>query len=138
MHMREIMNKRTAIGVGVSVCIMVLSLLLCAFVLVRGVLPQQFAPAWLYVSYGFAALLGGRVAVKQGSGYFALLPSLCLYLLAWILALTCKGDIQFFPLGPGITIAVLLGGVLAYLLSGKKRRRTTQRRKHPVAPVRRR
>lgn len=140
MHMGMIIDRRTGIGFGTSICFIVLSLLLCALLLVRGALPMSAAVAWLWGSYGLAALFGGRVAAAgQGRKLCAFLPAMLLYALVWLLALSCKGEINFASLGIGTTIAVMAGALLAYMtVGGKRRKKNLQRKKYPMTRTTRR
>lgn len=133
-------GKRTWIGFGVTVGVMLLSLLLGALLAVRGILPAGGMAPWLWVSYGLAAFIGGRVAaVGQGRQLCALVPAVLLYALAWLLALCSECVIDFSAHGVGITIAVAMGAVIAFMsCGGKKKRSRGKKGKRPaVRPVRR-
>lgn len=140
MQIDMFLNRRTGIGFGAAVCSMVLSLLLCALLLVRGVLPMSAATVWLWISYGLAALLGGRIAAaKQGGRLCAFFPAAFLYVLIWLLALGCKGEINFTAFGIGVTAAVIVGTLLAYMTAGSKRKkRSSYSKKRPAARTSRR
>ncbi len=133
-------DKQTGIGLGASVCMVLLSLLFCALLLVRGALPESTVKAWLWVSYGLAALFGGRIAAAgQGRELCALLPAAFLYGLVWLLALSCKVEIQFATLGIGITVAVIIGALLAFMTANRKRKKKSHyNKKRPVARTLRR
>lgn len=133
-------NKRTGIGFGVAICTIILSFLLCALLMVRNVLPESTAAAWIWVTYGLAALFGGRIsAAGQGRQLCAFLPAAFLYGLVWLLALSCKGEIQFASQGLGVTIAVFIGAVLAFATVGGKRKKKSHhgRKQHGVRTLRR-
>jgi hypothetical protein len=133
MDMSWKMDRRTVAGFGVAVCMAVLSLLLCALLIVRGILPERTANIWLWITLGFASFLGGRLAAAgQGRQMCAFLPAAFLYGLIWLLALSCKEKIQFATQGVGITIAVATGALLALLTTREKRKKPSQHnRKHP-------
>ena len=134
MAMRIAVDKRTGVGFGVTVAFMMLSLMVCAFFLVRGVVPERAVNLWLWISYGLAAMLGGRIAsAGKGRQVCALFPAILLYVLVWLLALSCKGNIQFFTQGTGSTIAIAIGSLFSLLTAGKpKKKKDLRRKKRPT------
>lgn len=133
-------GKRTWIGFGVAIGVMVLSLLLGALLAVRGALPMEAVSPWLWVSYGLAALIGGRVAaIGQWRQLCALVPGVLLYVLAWLLALCSECSIDFSGGGLGITISVAAGIVVALMSCSRKKKRSHvgKGKRPPVKPKRR-
>lgn len=133
-------DKQTWIGFSAAVGITVFSLLLCALLMVRSILPESAAPMWLWITYGLASFLSGRIAAKgQGRQVCAFLPAAILYGSLWLLALSCKGNIQFPSHGIGITISALVGALLAFLTAGRKKKKKSRHSKKriPVHAVRR-
>ncbi|MBR5571989.1 MAG: hypothetical protein IKV99_05050 [Oscillospiraceae bacterium] len=133
-------DKRTGIGFVATMCIAVLSLLLCALLMVRGILPESAAGVWLWITFGLASFIGGKLsAAGQGRQACAFLPAAFLYGLIWLLALSCKGEIRFAVHGIGITAAVVVGALLAFLTTcGKRRKKSPHGRKRPVGHALRR
>lgn len=129
-------GKRTWIGFGVSVGVLLVLLLFGAFFIVRGMLPMNAASPWVWVSYGLAALISGRVAAtRQDQKLCALITGGMLYGFAWLLALCCECTLDFAANGIGITIAVF-AGVLIALLGNKKKKKGSRGRKVKRTSVR--
>ena len=133
-------DKRTGIGIVAAVFMMILSLMACALLLVRRVIPTDTASIWLWISYGFATLMGGRIAAKgQGRQLCALIPAIFMYVVIWLLALGCKGGLNFSAHGIGITICVTIGAVIAFISSGRNRKtRSPHSKRHSRARITRR
>ena len=127
-------EKRTWIGLGAAVGVMGVVFLLGSLLIVHGVLPIGTAAPLVWIGYGMAAFIGGRVAAASKRGWLcACIPGLMLYVLAWLLALCCEGKIDFSANGAGITIMVVLGILAAALGSKpKKKRRHGKRGKGTV------
>ena len=125
-----IIDKRTALGFVTAICIIIVSLLLCAFFLIRSILPENSATIWIWVSFGLAVLFGGRIASKgQGRQPCALIPALLVYVLVWLLALSCKEEIIFSSCGIGSTVALVSGALLAFISTGAKKKKGVYKRK---------
>lgn len=133
-------GKRTWIGIGVTIGVLILMLLLGALLIVRGILPMGAVSPWLWVSYGLAVLIGGRVAATgQGRQLCALVPGVVLYILAWLLALCSECTIDFAANGLGITAAIAIGMLIAFMSSSrkKKHRRNKAAKRPSVRTIRR-
>lgn len=135
MNKESLLCKRTWVGLGAAVMILLLSVMVCALVIVKGILPQLVTAPWIWGSYAAAAFLGGMIAGKgQGRRLCSLLPGAALYVLIWMLALSSQREIGFRADGIGITAAILLGAGIAYISTGTRRRRKPhQIRKRPVS-----
>ena len=131
MSTGTLFGKRTWIGFGCAAGLLCVLLMLGAFLAVRCILPMTVVPVWLWISYGLAALIGGRVAATgQGRELCAFLPGMLLYMVAWLLALCSECKIDFPSVGVGITIAVMAGVVIAYLSCSKKKKRNRDGKRH--------
>lgn len=135
MSVGILFGKRTWIGLGISLAVLILALLMGALLIVRGLLPMDAASPWLWISYFLAALLGGCVAAGQGQQLCALMPGALLYILAWLLALCSECSIDFAANGLGITIAVVVGIIMA-LMKGRKKKKSSRSRKGKRPSVR--
>ena len=131
MNVGMLFGKRTWIGFGVSVMGMITLLSLGALLVIKGVIPMNIAPLWLWISYGIAAMVGGRIAGKSLQAC-AFMPAGLLYIVAWGMALCSECEISFITNGVGITVAVLAGAIIAFLTSGKKKHKKSIRGKRPV------
>lgn len=140
MRLGVLFGKRTWIGFGVTVGVVVLSLLLGALLAVRGILPAGSITPWICATYAIAAFLGGCVAAMgQGRRLCGLVPAVLLYALMWLLALCSECVIDFAANGVAFTCAVLLGGIAAYMSRrGKKKSHRVKPVKRPVSRVARR
>ena len=133
-------GKRTWIGFGIAVGILLIMVLLGALFIVRGLLPMGAVSPWLWVSYGVAAFAGGRVAAAgQGRKLCAFIPGIFVYVLAWLLALCSECMIDFAANGLGITIAVAIGMFIPFAGGrGKKRSSRSRKVKRPSTKALRR
>ena len=138
MRAGVLFGKRTWWGFGVASGVLIVTLLIGALLVVRGILPMEAVSLWLWLSYGVSALSGGRVAAMgQGRDIRAVVPGTALYVLAWLLALCSDCTINFTANGLGITLAVAAGVLLA-LMGGKRRKKGTRKMKRAtVKPLRR-
>lgn len=127
MEVGKLFGKSTWVGFGITAVTIFCSLLLGAFLVVRGVLPYNAALFWLCAFYSLAVFLGGKIAERgQGSKTNSLIPALLLYLVIWVLALGCGNDIAFSSSGVYMTTAIFAGAIAAFVTGGgKKRRRGT-------------
>lgn len=131
MNVGMLFGKRTWIGFGVSVMGMITLLSLGALLVIKGVIPMNITPLWLWISYGIAAMVGGRIAGKS-LRVCAFMPAGLLYIVAWGMALCSECEISFIANGAGITVAVAAGAIIAFLTSGKKKHKKSIRGKRPV------
>ena len=129
-------GKRTWVGLSVTVGVLLIMLLLGALLVVRGFLPMGAISPWLWVSYGLAVLIGGRIAAAgQGRKLCAFVPGAMIYVLAWLFALCSECMIDFDANGLEITIAVAIGTLIAFAGSrGKKK--GSRRRKAKIPSTR--
>jgi len=124
MGMRTFFGKQTWIGFSVATGAMILFLLLGALLFVRGIIPIHMAPLWLQGSYGLSAFAGGRIAAAGKSRRLcAIAPGTLLYAAAWLAALCSECTLDFAQHGLGITVAVAIGVILAYVGSGRKKKK---------------
>lgn len=129
-------GKRTWVGLGTAIVLLVLMLLLGALLIVRGQLPMGVASPWLWVSYGLSAFIGGRIAAAgQGRKLCAFMPGAMIYALAWLMALCSECMIDFSMNGLGITMAVVIGTIIAFV-GGKKKKRSSRNRKKKIPSTR--
>ena len=129
MSVGILFGKRTWVGFSIAIGILVVMLLLGALLIVQGLLPMRAVSPWLWASYGLAAFAGGRVAARgQGRKICAFLPGTTVYALAWLLALCSECAIDFAANGLGITIAVAVGMLVAFM-GGKGKRKSSRSRK---------
>lgn len=138
--MKTLFGKRTWIGLGASVCLMTILLLLGALLTVRGIYPQDRMLLWICGAYVLSALIGGLLAsAGKVPPICGLLPALLLYLLVWVLSLSCSGEIDFAAGGIPITAAILSGGGVSLLLRSRKGkgRGKKQKRRAAIHAVRR-
>ena len=135
MNAGILFGKRTWIGLGVSIGVLSVSLLLGAFFIVRGLLPMNVASPWVWVSYGLATLIGGRITAGKEKKLCALVTGAMLYGLAWLLAMCCESTVDFAANGIGITIAVF-AGVIVVLLSSRHKKKGSRGRKVKRTSVR--
>lgn len=126
-------GKRTWIGIGITVGILLIMVLFGSLLIVRGILPMGAVSPCLWISYGVAALIGGRVAAAgQGRKLCAFIPGAMVYVLAWLLALCSECMIDFTANGLGITVAVAIGMFIAFIGGrGKKKSNRTRKVKRP-------
>lgn len=142
MTLGKLLGKRTWIGLGTALALLLLGIMLGALLIVKGTLPPDMMTAWVCGCCGLAVLLGGCVAGKgSGEPLRPLMVALLLYGLLWGAALATSEPIDFAENGLWITGCVWGGGVLACVLCrGKKRKKrvkypaktTVKRRKHAV------
>ena len=139
MRVGALFGKRTWIGYGVSLGILLLMILLGSLLTVREVLPMNFVSPWLWISYGAAALLGGYIAAAgKGRHMYAIIPGTLLYVTAWLFALCSECPIAFASNGLGITAAVCMGMLLALICrKGKKRSRSRNIKRPSVRRIQR-
>lgn len=134
MRVGDLFGKRTWIGYGVSLGVLLLMLLLGSLLTVREVLPMNFVSPWLWISYGTAALLGGYIAAAgKGRHMCAIVPGTMLYVTAWLFALCSECPITFAANGLGITVAVCMGMILALICRKGKKRSRSRKVKRPSA-----
>ena len=133
-----ILGKRTWLGAGailLSVLRLVLSGLMGALLVVKGVLPETGTLAWSCGCWVLASFAGARLAIRgRGEGTLpaALAAALAAYPLAW-LAGVALGDPSFREGGLYLTAALFAGAAAAGLLgSGRPRKK----RRDPRAPIR--
>ena len=140
MSVGILFGKRTWIGVGAAISTLLLMVLLGSLLIVRGILPMEAVSPWLWLSYGLAAFAGGCLAAAgQGRKLCAFMPGTMVYVLAWLLALCSECRIDFASNGPGITVAVGIGMLVAFMgCRGKKKRRRSRSVKRPSAKALRR
>ena len=140
MSVGILFGKRTWIGVGAAISTLLLMVLLGSLLIVREILPMEAVSPWLWLSYGLAAFVGGCLAaVGQRRKVCAFVPGTMVYVLAWLLALCSECRIDFASNGIGITIAVGIGMLAAFMgYRGKKKRRYNRSVKRPAAKALRR
>lgn len=140
MSVGILFGKRTWVGVSIAIGILVVMLLLGALLIVQGLLPMRAVSPWLWASYGLAAFVGGCIAAAgQGRKLCAFVPGTMVYVLAWLLALCSECRIDFASNGLGITVAVGIGMLAAFMgCRGKKKRRRSRSVKRPSAKALRR
>ena len=140
MSVGILFGKRTWIGVGAAISTLLLMVLLGSLLIVRGILPMEAVSPWIWLSYGLSAFVGGCLAaVGQGRKVCAFVPGMMVYVLAWLLALCSECRIDFASNGIGITVAVGIGMLAAFMgCRGKKKRRYNRSVKRPAAKTLRR
>lgn len=136
---RAIVEKRTWLGIGGALLTELLLLMLGALLTLRSVLPVDGTMTWCCVSWGAAACVGARLALRgreEARLPVALAVAVGAYLLSWAAALAL-GDASFSNGGLPIALCQLGGALLAGLLPT---RWPTGRRKkkRPAARKRRR
>ena len=134
--MEKIIRRNTWIGLGVSVCALLLGLALGAVLLRRAILGSQSQSTYLIVICGISALIGCFIAARGKGQHLvrALVTAGLFYVLLWIFTLTADGDAAFDAYTLRTTVSVFLGGVLASLLVPRKERKhSTRKGRKPVA-----
>lgn len=134
--MEKIIRKKTWIGLGVSVCILLAGLALGAVLLSRDILNGQSQSTYLVAVCGISVLIGCLIAAKGKGQHLlrAMVTAGLFYLLLWILTLTADGAAVFDGYALRTTISVFLGGVLASLLVPRKEgRRPTRKGRKAVS-----
>lgn len=141
--MEKIIRRNTWIGLGVSICVLLLGVALGAFLLNRAVLSPQSQSTYLIVVCGISVLIGCFIAARGKGPHLVrgLVTAGLFYLLLWILTLTADGAAVFDAYALRTTVSVFLGGVLASLLVPRKegrhparkgRKPTSKRGRHAV------
>lgn len=131
MELGKLLCKRTWLGLGVAVALLLLGIMLGSLLIVKGTLPPTMMAGWVYGACALAALIGGCTAGKRsGEPLLPLMVALLLYGMLWIAALSTSDPIAFAIDGWWITGCVWGGGLLACVLCrGKKRKK---RAKYPA------
>ncbi len=131
MALGKLLCKRTWLGLGVAVALLLLGIMLGSLLIVKGTLPSTMMAGWVYGACALAALIGGCTAGKRsGEPLLPLMVALLLYGMLWIAALSTSDPIAFAVDGWWITGCVWGGGLLACVLCrGKKRKK---RAKYPA------
>lgn len=140
MSLGKVLGMRTWIGLASSVILLLLCIMLGALLIVKGVLPPTMQPMWVYASCALAAFTGGLVSRKgKEDRGTALVTTLLLYGLLWIVALASSKPLAFDAHGLWITGTVLGGGLLAGIIGkGKGRKKRTKHMTKTVAKRRNR
>lgn len=138
MNIGVLFGRRTWIGFGAALILMVLWLMLGALLAVRGIVSDGIV-VWIAAGYLVSSFLGGCVAGKgQGRRLCAMVPALLLYVVVWLLALCSERVVDFASCGVWYTAAVALGAAAAWIrCGGKKKRRGKVTKRRPVRTVRR-
>ena len=131
MELGKLLGKRTWLGLGVAVALLLLGIMLGSLLIVKGTLPPTVMAGWVYGACALAALLGGCTAGKGiGEPLLPMMVALLLYGMLWIAALSTSAVITFAADGWWITGCVWGGGLTACMLCrGKKRKK---RAKYPA------
>lgn len=131
MALGKLLCKRTWLGLGVAVALLLLGIMLGSLLIVKGTFPPTMMTGWVYGACALAALIGGCTAGKRsGEPLLPLMVALLLYGMLWIAALSTSDPIAFAVDGWWITGCVWGGGLLACVLCrGKKRKK---RAKYPA------
>ena len=131
MELGKLLGKRTWLGLGVAVALLLLGIMLGSLLIVNGTLPPTVMAGWVYGACALAALLGGCTAGKgSGEPLLPMMVALLLYGMLWIAALSTSAVITFAADGWWITGCVWGGGLTACVLCrGKKRKK---RAKYPA------
>ena len=114
------------LGGGLGVLLLLLLTLLISVLVWSGSVPVVTAGILLTIAAGLCALVGGRVAVKKGSGGSFLLGCGAGALICLVLLLVClatSGMDGFHEQFIGILLITLAGGCLAGLLGKPKKRK---------------
>ncbi len=131
MTLGKLLGKRTWLGLGIAVALLLLGIMLGALLIVKGTLPPTMMMAWVCGCCALAVLVGGCVAGKgSGEPLLPLMVALLLYGALWIAALATSEPINFAANGWWITGCVWGGGSLACVLCRRKKRK--KRAKYPV------
>lgn len=136
MSLGVVLGKRTWIAVAMAVVLLLLWTALGGLLVTKGVLPLTMVDGWLYGGCGLTASATGFYAGKGKGGRLASLAAVVLlYGILWGVALACSQPLSFQPRGLGITLAMLGGGMLSYVLRSGRRKK---RHRVKTAAVRRR
>ncbi len=136
MSLGVVLGKRTWIAVAMAVVLLLLWTALGGLLVTKGVLPLTMVDGWLYGGCGLTAFAAGFYAGKGKGGRLASLAAVVLlYGILWGVALACSQPLSFQPRGLGITLAMLGGGMLSYVLRSGRRKK---RHRVKTAAVRRR
>lgn len=115
---RVMVEKRTWLGIGTVLLTELLLLMLGALLTLRAVLPVDGAMTWCCVSWGVAACVGGRLALRgreEGRLPVVLAAAVGAYLLSQTAALALGGA-AFSGGGLSLALCLLGGALLAGLL----------------------
>ena len=125
MALGKLLGKQTWLGLGAAVGLLLLSVMLGALLIVKGMLPASAATMWCCGCCVLSAMTGGCAAGKgRGEPLLALMTTLLLYGVMWIVALASSEPITFSEKGLWITGCVWGGGLMACALCrGKKRKK---------------
>ena len=118
------------LGTGIGLLLLLLLVLLSAGLIWSGSLPVSTASILLSVSCGLCALVGGRVAVRQGSAPMpagaAVGGGLCLIFV--LICLGTTGPEGFHGQFLGSLLLLLAGGCLAGLMGKRQPKRKKKKR----------
>lgn len=121
------------LGTGVALALFFVLALLVAALIWGGILSAAAPGAFLGVCAAICGFVGGRVAIRQGSGEQAmLLGAVTAAVLCIVLLLICfaVSGAPAFPVQlRAVLLSILAGGCFAGMLGGKKRRSKKKRAK---------
>ena len=113
-------------GTGVGLALFFLSALLVAALIWGGALSASNPGVFMTVCAALCAFVGGRAAIRQGSGQAMLLGAVTAAALCVVLLLICfaAGGEPAFPVQlRAVLLSILAGGCFAGMLGGKKRKK---------------
>lgn len=125
-----IFGKRTWLAATLALAALAVWVVLGALLITKEIVPLAAVDGWIYAGCGVSALVAGLLAgAGKGGRLAALAATLLLYGVLWAAALGCGQPLDFRVRGIGITLAVIAGGFLSYLLrSGGRRKRRKGKR----------
>ena len=125
MSVGNLLGKHTWFGV---LCVWSVFLLLTALgsaLAVKGILPLSSCGIWTAVAFGVSSFVGGRLAAQGREAPLprALLTALLCYGTAWLFGLATGEPLSFAGDGFRMLIAACVGGLLAGVIGGRRKRK---------------